>query len=260
MTASIACGSVTRQMRLCVPSSSSNSPNGSCCLVVGSSARHALRSGSEYSEKIGDRFALRRLLEAEAVGLRAGVRALVRADRAGAVVLHAHACEEAVARQAPAVGAGVLLDERPDRLVAVLDHRTLVLPCVEQLGGVGVAVAAVGVLGQVDVDDVVRRARGQLCALLGVDDVVGRGGELLQRPGDRRGRSTGLGGARRAPSAREPSGLSRRGAVRWCVDAACGSAGDLRPEVRRVGRGRPAALDVPARRWRRRCRRGGSGG
>ena len=47
-----------------------------------------------------------------------------------------------------------------------------------------VAVAAVGVLGEVDRDDVVRRARLQLGALVGVDDVVRRRGERLQRAGD----------------------------------------------------------------------------
>jgi hypothetical protein len=51
----------------------------------------------------------------------------------------------------------------------------------DERGGVRVAVAAVGVLGQVDEHGVVRRAGGQLGALLGIDDVVGRRREILQR-------------------------------------------------------------------------------
>ena len=43
-----------------------------------------------------------------------------------------------------------------------------------------VAVAAVRVLGQVDPDDVVGRAGGELGALLRVDDVIRRRGEVLQ--------------------------------------------------------------------------------
>src|SRR5204862_1968525 len=53
---------------------------------------------------------VRRAGEAEAVLPRAGVRALVRADLARAVLGHAHAREDPAARERAAVGAGVVLD------------------------------------------------------------------------------------------------------------------------------------------------------
>ena len=184
VTVAMTSGSVTRQRRLRVPSASVTSPKGSSC--VGRCFERApggqLRVGVQREDR--REVGLRGAREAQAVGLRAGVRALVRADRAGAVVLDAHAGEEAVAREAAAVGGGVVLDERPDRGLVVVDDRALGAPLVEERCGVGVAVAAVGVLGEVDRDDVVGRACGEPLALTGVDDVVGRGREILQRAGD----------------------------------------------------------------------------
>src|SRR4029078_8437666 len=71
--------------------------------------------------------ALRRARELEAVLARAGVRALVRADLARAVLGHAHAREDAAALQGAAVGAGVVLAEPPERDL-IRDDRVLVLP------------------------------------------------------------------------------------------------------------------------------------
>ena len=64
---------------------------------------------------------LRRARQPQAVLLGAGVRALVRADAARAVVLDAHAREEAVAGARRAVGPGVVLGERPERGLVVAD-------------------------------------------------------------------------------------------------------------------------------------------
>ena len=83
---------------------------------------------------------------------------------------------------AAAVRAGVVLAQRPQRGLVVADDGALLLPRGEELGGVLVDVAARG-LGQVDLDDVVRRAREERLALLRVDDVVGRrddGGEAAR--------------------------------------------------------------------------------
>ena len=120
----------------------------------------------------------RRAGEPQAVLLRPGVGALVRADPAGAVVLHAHAREQAVARARPAVRARVVLRDRPQRRLVVAGEDALLLPAGEHLGGVGVGVA----LGarEVDLDDVVRRAGDELGALRLVDDVVRRRGDGLE--------------------------------------------------------------------------------
>ena len=67
----------------------------------------------------------RRAREPQPVLLRAGVRALVRADPPGAVVLDAHAGEHAVARAAASVRAGVVLLERPQRRLRVGDDDAL---------------------------------------------------------------------------------------------------------------------------------------
>ena len=103
-----------------MPSASSNVPNGS------SAVRRRLERVPGRELGIGvqreDRREVRprRARQPEAVLLRAGVRALVRADRAGAVVLDAHAREEAVARERAPVGAGVVLHDRPEGGLVVL--------------------------------------------------------------------------------------------------------------------------------------------
>jgi hypothetical protein len=111
------------------------------------------------------------------------VRALVRPDPPGAVLLDAHAREQAVARAALPVGAGVVLLERPERRLRVLDDDAFGAPCPERRGGVLVRVAAGGILRQVDRDGVVGRAREQLGALLGVDHVVRRGRDAREPTG-----------------------------------------------------------------------------
>ena len=121
----------------------------------------------------------RRAREAQPVLLRAGVRALVRADAARAVVLHAHAREDAVARAGLAVRAGVFLGERPQRGLVVADDDALVVPALEDLCRVAVDVAA-AVLRQVDLDHVVRRAAHELGSLGRVDHVIGRSRDRLE--------------------------------------------------------------------------------
>ena len=94
-----------------VPSSSVSSPNGGAVEV-----RRERRPGVAVVEREDRReVRARRAREPQPVLLRAGVRALVRADPARAVVLDAHAREQPVARAAAAVGAGVVLLERPQR-------------------------------------------------------------------------------------------------------------------------------------------------
>jgi hypothetical protein len=100
------------------------------------------------------------------------VGALVGADAAGAVLLHAHAAEEAVALAPAASARGVvLLGQRPQRGLGVLDDRALALPALEHAGGRLVGVARG--LREVDLHDVVRRPAGQAVALRRVDHVVG---------------------------------------------------------------------------------------
>ena len=74
--------------------------------------------------------ASRRAREPQPVLLRAGMGALVRADPARAVVLDAHAREQPVAGAAAAVGARVVLLERPQRGLGVLDDDALGAPAV----------------------------------------------------------------------------------------------------------------------------------
>ena len=88
-----------------------------------------------------------------------------------------------MARAAAAVGAGVVLLERPQRGLLVLHDDALLAPLAQRGGGVLVGVAAGRVLGQVDRDDVVRGAGEQRGALLAVDHVVRRRGDGLQAAG-----------------------------------------------------------------------------
>ena len=127
---------------------------------------------------------LRRPGEAEAILLRARVRALVRADLAGAVLLDADLREEPAARARLPVGAGVVLGEEPERRLVVADDHAVVLPAGERRRRVFVRVAVA--LRQVDLDDVVRRAAQQLRALLVVDDVVGRSDDVREVSDDGR--------------------------------------------------------------------------
>jgi hypothetical protein len=106
------------------------------------------------------------------------VRALVRADAPRAVVLDPDACEEAAAGADAPVRARVLLLERPQRRLGVADEDALGLPALEHARRVRVRVPVR--LRQVDLDDIVRRARDQRGALAGVDDVVGRRHDRLE--------------------------------------------------------------------------------
>src|SRR6185437_16164636 len=118
--------------------------------------------------------------QAKAVLLRAGVGALVVADAAGAVVLDAHAAEEAVTGSRPAVGARVVLGERPDRRLALAHQHALLAPRLERGLGVQIRVAAVGP-GQVDLHHVERALLRERGALGLVDHVVGRRRDGVQR-------------------------------------------------------------------------------
>ena len=123
--------------------------------------------------------------QAQAVLLRARVRALVRAHAAGAVVLDPHPAEEAAARAARAVRAGVVLGVRPHRRLAVAHERPLQLPALEQLGRrrVGVAALRAGP-GRSSATTLYGERAEQRRPLLGVDHVVGRRHEVGQRPRD----------------------------------------------------------------------------
>ncbi len=126
---------------------------------------------------------LRRARQPQPVLLGPGVRALVRSDPARPVVLDANAREQTMARAAAAVGAGVVLLERPQGGLGVAHDDAVRAPARQRRGGVGVGIAAVRVLRQVDLDDVVGGTGDQLGALRGVDDVVGRRGDRGEATG-----------------------------------------------------------------------------
>jgi hypothetical protein len=127
----------------------------------------------------------RRPRQPQPVLLRAGMGALVRPDPPGAVLLDPHPREEAAPPLLAAVRRRVLLVERPERRLALLDQRPLGPPVVEQ--GLRVEVLVPAVLGrrQVDLDHVVRRLRHKLRPQLLVDHVIRRRDHSLQRPHDR---------------------------------------------------------------------------
>ena len=152
-----------RQTRLTVPSASVASPQGSPCgggFEVGPGV-------SLVEREDGGEVVARRLGQAQAVLLGPGLRPLVRADEAGAVVGDSNAAEEAPAGVPRAVGPLVLLLERPERLLAVGGEDALERPVLQRLGGVLVGVAASGRDGQVDLDDVERRALERASARIG---------------------------------------------------------------------------------------------
>ena len=124
--------------------------------------------------------------EVEAVLLRPRLGALVGPHSAGPVVLDPHPGEDRVAGEARAVRRRVLLGQRPERRLAVPAQDALQLPVLEGAGGVGVGILALAGLRKVDLDHVEGRAAQQLGPLRGVDDVVGRRGDVLQRadPGE----------------------------------------------------------------------------
>ena len=89
---------------------------------------------------------------------------------------------------ARAVGRGVVLGQRPDRRLGVLDQSAGLAPGLDRLGGLRIWVAAgllraaraVG-LWQIDRDSVVGRALEQLRPLISVDHVIRRRRDVLQR-------------------------------------------------------------------------------
>ena len=120
-------GSATRQTRLTVPSSSVTSPQGSAERAGSTSGQ----GSAVDSEKIGERFSVRRPRQFEAVLERAGVGALMRADGAGLVVLDPHPDQHPVAGVVGAVGRGVVLGQRPDRVLGVGREHALGAPRVD---------------------------------------------------------------------------------------------------------------------------------
>ncbi len=113
----------------------------------------ALVEGEDRREVVAGR-----LGQAQAVLLRAGLGALVRADQAGAVVGDSHPAEKAAPRVPRAVGPVVLLLERPERFVAVAPRGC---PGASNSSSVSAACSygspPPGDCGQVDLDDVERR-------------------------------------------------------------------------------------------------------
>src|SRR4051794_5194601 len=112
--------------------------------------------------------------QAQAILLGTRLRALVRADAAGAVVGDAHPRKEAMPGPPASVGGRVVLRERPDRGFAIGHQDAVEGPRLERLRGVFVGVAATRGFGKVDLNHVERGSLQELGALLGVDDVVGR--------------------------------------------------------------------------------------
>ena len=120
----------------------------------------------------------RRPREPEPVLLRSRMGPLVRPNPTRAVVLHAHACEEPPARAGAAVRRRVVLPERPDGGLVLLDENSVPAPLVERLRRGLVA------LREVELDDVVGAPGGQLRPSLVIDHVVGRRDQILERPRD----------------------------------------------------------------------------
>ena len=123
---------------------------------------------------------LGRAREPQTVLSRTRMRALVRPDPAGAIVLHAHAREEAAALAAPAVGAGVILLECPECRRRVGRDHALPAPVGQQAAGLGIGIVA---HREVDAHDVVGGASLELGTLRGVDHVVRRRHHRLQSSG-----------------------------------------------------------------------------
>ena len=177
LKAAIASASSIRQSLWTVPSSSATSPHGARVRERLDGRPGRVRRVVVEAEDRGEVRA-RRARETQPVLLRARVRALVRADPARAVVLDLDAREDAVARARLPVGARVVLRERPQRGRLVAHDDPLVVPAREHARRMAVRICAV--LGQVDLDHVVRRTAQELRSLGRVDHVIGRRGHRLQ--------------------------------------------------------------------------------
>src|SRR5215207_4364694 len=108
----------------------------------------------------------------EPVLLRPGLGALVWPDPL-AIGSELDPGQEPAASESRAVRSAVVLLERPDGRLGVPGQDALVGPLAQKLGGVLVGVAAVRIARQVELDDVVGRADGELGTLDLVDHVVG---------------------------------------------------------------------------------------
>ena len=97
-----------------------------------------------------------------------------------AVGRKAHPGEEAAAGEPRAVWGGVVLLQGPDRGIGIVGERALIGPFRQQLRGVLIRVAAVGIAREVELDDVVGIAPGELGALLVVDHVIRRRDHLRE--------------------------------------------------------------------------------
>jgi hypothetical protein len=140
--------------------------------------RLVLRVGEERED--GGEVCPRGAREAQPVLLGAWMGPFVGPDPARTVFLHAHAREEAPARSAPPVRPGVLLLQRPESRLVILDDHALAAPGFEFLGRGGVRVVPER---QVDPHHVVRRAALELASLGRVDHVVGGRDDILQPAG-----------------------------------------------------------------------------
>ena len=141
--------------------------------------RAAAPSGSGKRLKMGERLARVARVSRSRSSFGPGVGALVGPDAAGAVVLHAHAREEAGAGALRAVGRRVVLAEHPDGRLVLLTRT----PCWRQSSSMSRAAWIVALAAGRSR----RRCRG--CApasrarMLVVDDVVGRRDHILERAG-----------------------------------------------------------------------------
>ena len=116
--------------------------------------------------------------QSQPVLLGPGVRPLVRTDASRPVLLDSHARKESAPRPQRSVGPAVALLERPQRRLRVAHQNPRPLPLAVELRGVFVGLTA---RRQVDLDDVVRRARHELRALARIDHVIGRSHDVGQR-------------------------------------------------------------------------------
>ena len=170
--------------------------------------RRPSRSGNRL--KMGDRLVRVARVSWSRSSFGPGVGALVRADPAGPVLVHAHAREHAGAGAAPRRRARRSPGAAP-RPPARPRARARRARCQS-----AIVAAACGVARrQVDLDDVVGAARGQPGAQLGVDDVVRRSDHVLERAHrgglvPERAQRLQVGHRRRHPSARRsrPSGVA----------------------------------------------------
>src|SRR4029450_3374466 len=131
----------------------------------------------------------------------------------------------------------------------------------EELGRARIRIVS---LGQVDVDDVVRRAGGEPGPLPGADDVVGRCDQVAQRPrraqvvveraqgldlGHRRRQATTAAATRRRPQASSATGVSSTADRRSGADSAATETRCSWTQMTAATTTRPPAIWAGASAW-----------